>query len=334
MSWIHHIPKVELHRHLEGSIRLDTLCELARDLKIKGITENIQSIRNTFLILEPMKNLEIALLKFRNLQSILASEEILERISYEIIEDAYHSQIRVLELRYSPQFIHERHPHLSYEKIHMAILKGASLAAKTYSIAYGLIGLIARNDDVKIRNRVMDFIIENKETFIATDLADNELGFGVDEFIDDFQRAKKHGLHITIHAGEPALKGAAENIKASIDKLGAERIGHGVQAIHHPEIIDYLIEKQITLELCLTSNYLVQAVPSLEAHPIQKLRERGVKVTINTDDPGPFNISLNNEYEKLHKIFGFTEKDFKEINETALQASFIPDEKKFNAWKL
>ncbi len=328
MSWIHEIPKVELHRHLEGSIRFETLCELARDLRIEGVTEDTDSVKNAFLILEPMKNLETVLTKFRNLQSVLASEEILERISYEIIEDAYHSQIRVLELRYSPQFIHLRHPHLTYEKIHTAILKGVSSATKKYPVTYGLIGLVARNDDEKVRNRVMDFIIENKKDFIAVDLADNELGVGVEPFVKDFQRAKEEGLHVTIHAGEPALKGAAENIIASIEKLGAERIGHGVQAIHHPEIIDYLIEKQIALELCLTSNYLVQAVPSLEAHPIRKFKELGVRVTINTDDPGPFHISLNDEYKKLHKIFGFTKQDFQEINETALQASFISKEQK------
>ncbi len=324
------IPKVELHRHLECSLRLSTFIELAEDLGLE-IPDTIEKIQNEFLVMEPMRDLQSVLQKFTRTQAVLNSEEILSRITYEAIEDAVDEGVRLLELRWAPTYIAQGHANLNFEKILRGIRAGVEMAADL-PIATGFIAIIQRILPVSEAEKVVDFTLEHKDFFVGLDLADNEDGFDPRLFQKPFDRARQGGLHITIHAGEAAIPQAAENVRSAIEVLGAERIGHGLQIARNPEIMNYVCERAIPLELCVTSNWLTQAVPDFSSHPIRKLMNAGVHVTVNTDDPGVFNTDLIREYEILNQTHNFSMADFERCNDVAAQASFIPLLKKQKLW--
>ncbi len=324
------LPKAELHRHLECSLRLSTLRDLAQMAKIE-VPVDPAEFKRKFLVTEPMTDLESVLNKFLVTQKVLSTTEILTRITFEVIEDAVAEGIRILELRYAPTFVQTGHENLSFEEIHRAILKGVALASHL-PIAVGLICIIQRIYSAKESERVVDFAIEHKDSFVGLDLADNEIGFDCLPFAPLFQRAAKAGLKITVHAGESNFPGAPQSVRNAIDQLGAVRIGHGLQIIHSPAVMDYVKEKNIVLELCPTSNWLTNAVPSVGKHPFRHLFDYGIPVTINTDDPGVFDINLQNEYAVLREQFHFTEAEFNRCNDTAAAASFISLEKKQRVW--
>lgn len=324
------IPKVELHRHLEMSVRHSTLRELAPHFDIELPDE--EAFTRRFLITQPMKDLKTVLDKFLDTQLLLADEDILERVTYEACEDAFQEGILICELRYSPTFIMDQHDNLSFTKIHEAIVKGMTRAERDFPIAVGLICTIQRILPLQEAERVIQFAIENKDTFIGLDLADNEKGFDPKPFSPFFLKAKGAGLGITVHAGELRDPESAHNIKDAIEFLGAERIGHGVQTHGNPEVTCLVRDREVVLELCVTSNWLTHAVDSVATHPFRKLMEEGIHTTINTDDPRTFNIDMNHEYQVLRDHHDFSLEDFHRCNEFAKKASFISENKKNAVW--
>lgn len=326
------LPKIDLHRHLDCSMRWSTLIEIANTLKL-DFPKNPEHQQKHFLVTEPMVNLEAVLSKFLIAQKVLASEEILERLAFEVCEDAFNDGVRIMELRYAPTFIADGHTSLTFEKIHQALLKGMNRAKKEMPIAAGLICILQRILPLEKNSRVTDFAIENKDTFLAMDLADNEEGFEPKPFAPLFERARKAGLRTTIHSGEANNPKAPQWIKDSIDVLGAERIGHGIQAIQDPKIMSLLIEKKIPLEVCPYSNYLTQAFKSFESHPLRKLMDQGVLVTLNSDDPGMFASTLTDDYFIAHHYQNFTVEDFKKCHQTSYKYSFISEKEKAKVWK-
>ncbi len=325
------LPKVDLHRHLDCSMRWSTMLEIATNLGLK-YPKNPAEQQAYFLVTEPMNNLEAVLNKFLTTQKLLASEEILERLAFEACEDAFNDGVRILELRYAPTFIAQGHNNLTYEKIHQALLKGIQKAKQSFPIAVGLICILQRILDLKTVDHVTQFAIENKNTFIALDLADNEDGFEPKKFAPFFQSAKKAGLNITVHSGESPDPRAGQWIMDSIELLGAQRIGHGVQAIHHPNVIRALIDKNIVLEVCPYSNYLTQAFKTHTDHPLRKLFELNVPICLNSDDPGIFASLLSDDYMIAQNHQNFSIADFQKCNQTAYQNSFISESEKFKVW--
>lgn len=327
------LPKIDLHRHLDCSMRWSTLIEVAQSLKI-DFPDTPKAQAEHFLVTEPMVNLEAVLKKFLTAQKLLASEEILERLAFEACEDAFNDGVRILELRYAPTFIADGHSHLNYEKIHQSFLRGIERAKRQFPIAVGLICILQRILSYDKVAAVTAFAIENKSTLLALDLADNEDGFEPKPFAELFAAARRAGLRTTIHSGEATHPKATQWMQDSIEILGAERIGHGVQAVHSESLLKLLIEKNITLEICPYSNYLTQAFPSVSTHPLRQLFESGVKVTLNSDDPGMFASTLSDDYllAQQHHNFGISE--FTKCNQWAFDASFISDQEKVRVWKI
>jgi len=330
-------PTVELHRHLEGSIRLETLIEIAKaSSSVHNIPKGNESSywKSIFHIEQPCSNLTEMLDRFWAVQNCISSESIIERITYEMIEDCYREGTRVLEIRYSPKFIQHNHANLSFEGIHGAVMQGLHKAKSKYDMAVGLVGIIDRNLSLDESTTVSNFILQHKSDFVGMDLANDELKFDSKPFATHFQQAKRAGLHVTVHAGESLTdKIFATKVKEAIDLLGAERIGHGVGIITDPSVIDYVKQKGIVLEVCPTSNYLVGVVPSVKSHPIRKLKDLGVKIAVSTDDPGIFNLSLPQELQILKEELKFTTDELQDCNHTALQASFIPQQDKGKYFK-
>ncbi|MFN8846028.1 MAG: adenosine deaminase [Bdellovibrionales bacterium] len=326
-SQIRSLPKIDLHRHLDCSLRWSTVVEVAQDLKME-LPQPPAKARSSFLITEPMANLEAVLNKFLNTQKVLASDEILERLAFEACEDAFNDNVLLLELRFAPTFILDGHPHLSPEKIISAFRKGLNRAEKTYGLSAGLIGILQRIKPIEQSQTTMDFFCDMKSEFIGVDLADNEEGFDPAPFASLFQKAKKSGLRVTIHSGEVPHPQAGQWIMDSINYLGAERIGHGVQAIHHPKVLEQIKKQNVTLEICPLSNYLTQAFPDPASHPLKKLMEAGVKVTLGSDDPGIFASQLTDDYLMAHQHQRLNLQDFKQLNQNAFESSFIDPLKK------
>ncbi|MFZ4402829.1 MAG: adenosine deaminase [Pseudobdellovibrionaceae bacterium] len=318
--------KVELHRHLDCSVRLSTLLELAPQVGI-DIPLSPQQQKDLFLVTQPMKDLESVLKKFLNTQKLFTSTEILERWAYEACEDAFNDGIRLIEFRYAPSFIEEGHS-VGYEKIHQAFVKGIQRAQKKWPLSVGLIATLQRIKSPQLASQIVDFVIDHKEHFVGVDLADNELAQAPAAFAEAFQRARKAGLKVTIHSGESPHPDAAKWITDSIDILGAERIGHGVQVIHSPAVMQTLKDKNIMLEVCPISNQLTQAFARWQDHPFQKLYVLGVPVSINADDPGIFATTLTDDYSVLHQVHDLQLQDFNHINQQALEASFLSESEK------
>jgi len=330
MSSLEKMEKAELHRHLELCLRPDTIWELAPQFGIH--LKSQREFQDRFMILEPMKDLGTVLNKFLDTQKLLASPEILERISFEACEDAYKNEgIRILELRYAPTFIQTGHS-MSFEQIHEAIVKGIERAEKTYPMAVGLICIVQRILPVKEAEKVIDFAIAHKQTFVGLDLADNEEGFDSKPFAPSFNKGRKAGLGITIHSGEAPHPKSPKWVMDAIEVLGAERIGHGVQIYRDESVMKSVRERGVVLELCPTSNMLTNAIPQLVDHPLKKLFDAGIAVTVNTDDPGIFNTNLNREFRIAHEIIGLSMQDLETCAHTAAERSFIPLAKRKKVW--
>ena len=196
----------------------------------------------------------------------------------------------------------------------------------------GLIGLLQRIKSVEDNAFWCDWILERKAHFVGMDLADDEVSYPASPFAPLFQKAKAQGLGITVHAGEPAVPGAAKNILVALDELGADRIGHGVQAIHDAEVVARLAKDGVPLELCPWSNVLTRAVPDLKSHPFKRLMDAGVKTTVNTDDHGVMDISLIQECENLTTHLGVSIDDIRQCNQWAREASFISKQRIQQVW--
>jgi len=330
MSPLEKITKAELHRHLELCLRPDTIWELAPRF---GIALKSQAeFQDRFMILEPMKDLGTVLNKFLDTQKLLATPEILERIAFEACEDVYRNEnVRIVEFRYAPTFIQQGHD-MSFEQIHEAIMRGVRRAEESYPMAVGLIAIIQRILPFKDAEKVTDFAIANKDTFVGLDIADNEEGFDSKPFAPLFARAKKAGLGITVHSGEAPHPKAASWVMDAVEVLGAQRIGHGVQIIQDENVMKIIRDRKIPLELCPTSNMLTNAVPNLKDHPLKKLFDFGVLTTINTDDPGIFNTNLNREYRICREMLGMSEAELEKCAQIAAENSFIPLAKRQKVW--
>jgi adenosine deaminase len=320
------IQKVELHRHLDCSWRHSTLVELAKEFKLIENTD-YSEVENKLLITSPMMDLESVLKKFTQAQKLLKNEDVLTRLTFETLEDAYNDGIRILELRYSLNFI-QGGSGLSYEKIHAALLKGIEKAQKKYPIATGLISIFQRNQSKEHLQKILDFTLQNRSTFIAADLADNETAADPNSFKWLFDKLYEAGLPITIHSGETPDAKAPQRVKEAIEILHATRIGHGIQIFQNQAVIDFVKSKNIHLEICPISNALTRAFANRKNHPFLDLYKTGVSVSINSDDPGIFNTYLSDDYSYLIHHFGLTFEDFSKINKLAYDASFISNSEK------
>lgn len=326
---IQSIPKVELHCHLEGCFRPSTVMELGPALGLPVPQDPLQFQRE-WMITRPLATLQEALRCFVNIQSIWCDEGAIERLTREAVEDAQAQGIRILELRYSPDFIRNGHAHLNFEKIHNSILRGLADVDES-RIAVGLIGIVQKTLSIEAAEYTTDFIIENRDTFVALDFADQDT-HQLAAYRPMVDKARAAGLRLTTHAGEEKSPDAPQHVLDAIRTLGTERVGHGIHIIDDQAVMDIVIDNSIPLEVCPTSNWLTNAVPSTAEHPVRRLLDAGVPVTINSDDPGLFGIDLCHEYGILHTEHGFGAADFDNCNDLAASHSFISIEKKQKAW--
>ena len=319
------LPKVELHRHLEGSLRLDTMQEIAKQHGIT-IPDDVLRLSTLVQIQEQDKfTFQNFLSKFNTLRLFYRSPEVIHRITREAIEDAARDNVKYLELRFTPVALSRAERFPLHDVINW-VIDSTREAADKYNINVKLIASVNRHESSEIAEQVAWLAADHmKDGIVALDLAGNEAEFPSQPFYGIFKEAKQTGLHTTIHAGE---WGPAIHIKEAIEELGAERIGHGVRVLEDENIAAMAREKQIAFEVCITSNYQSGVVESLESHPLVKMFENGMNVTINTDDPSISRITLSHEYYNACDALQMPQYTLKERIVAAAQAGFLPDEEK------
>ena len=314
------LPKVDLHRHLEGSLRLVTLLEIARafDLDLPGTDRlgHMVQINHT----DPLTTQNF-LSKFETLREFYRSPEVIARITEEAIADAAADNIRYLELRFTPVAL-SRVEDFPMNEVMDWVIQGANDAGSKYEISTRLIASVNRHESLELAARVVELAIERREDgIIGVDLAGNEAEFPASPFAPLFQEARQSGMHITAHAGE---WGGPENVDQAINLLGAERIGHGVRIMEDAAVVALAHQRQTTFEVCITSNYQSGVVANLPEHPIKKMIAAGLNVTINTDDPSISQITLSDEYRVACEQIGLSLETLRQRVLAAAQAAFLP----------
>jgi adenosine deaminase len=230
--------------------------------------------------------------------------------------------VRYLELRFTPRAL-SNIINCSYHDVVSWVCQTAVQAARDFDIEVRLIVSMNRHESVAIGDEVLDAAIDHSDQgVVAVDLAGNEQSFSARPFRQLFERALQAGLGVTIHAGE---WGGADNVRDAIESLGASRVGHGVRALEDPTLLPLLIERNIVLEICPTSNVQSGAVADFSAHPLPQLFHQHVRVTINTDDPLVSNITLSDEIERAVTHMSLSLDEVKQLTLLAAQAAFLPE---------
>lgn len=316
---IERIPKVDLHVHLEGAIRPETIWELARSTGIVLPSESFEEfIPHIQHMPEEMRSLKHFLKKFDTTRLILTNSDTLARITFELLQDCHRSNVRYAEIRFNPSRMFMQG--MTEECIRDGLLQGVLQAKQSLGIRSSLICGIARELGTEMAERVTRFALSGVDSYlVGLDLFGDE-AFPSDCYNEYFARAKAGGLHITVHAGEA---GGAENIKKAIIDLGAERIGHGVRIIEDPSVMELAKKHGIYFEMCPTSNYQTGAVDDLSLHPLPYLYRQGLNVGIHTDDPRISNTTLNEEYRIGYEKLQFSLEELVDMVLTTTEHIFL-----------
>ena len=319
------LPKVELHRHLEGSLRLDTMLDVASQHGIT-IPEDVLRLSNLVQVQEEDKfTFQNFLAKFNTLRLFYRSPDVIHRITREAIEDAAKDNVKYMELRFTPVALSraERFP------IHDVIdwvMSSAQEAAKKHGVIVRLIASVNRHESTELAEQVAWLAVEHiKNGLVGLDLAGNEAEFKTEPFYGIFKEARESGLHVTIHAGE---WGPASNVKEAIEEIGAERIGHGVRVLEDKDVVAMVRERGTAFEVCVTSNYQSGVVNSLDTHPLMIMLDSVVSVTINTDDPSISRITLSHEYYTACEDLHMPQNTLRQRIVAAAQAGFLAQNEK------
>jgi adenosine deaminase len=323
------LPKAELHRHLDGSIRLRTILELARRHGLDLGARSVQELARQATVRAPLRDLQAVLESFATLQKVLCSYEAIKRVAFENVEDAHRDGVRLLELRFAPPFI-AAGKDLDNQEIIEAVLDGITLGMESYPVEVGLIGILPRGFDLEVNRKAAEDIIRcsrgghrNAHRICGFDLADAEDTSDPQDFVPLVEAARRAGLGITIHSGENTT---AQAVDTTLDLFRPQRIGHGIRIWGHEGTLQRIREQQVMLELCPTSNWLTRSVPALEEHPLPKLYRSGVEISINSDDPHLFAIDLVHEYEICSRLYGLSRDQFLDINRRTVEHSFLSPE--------
>jgi len=319
-----HYPLVELHRHLDGNVRLETILEIGLKKNIPLPGKSIEDLRPFVQVKEAKPSILDFFKKFEWLTAVMVDYETCQRIAYENVEDARNEGIDYIELRFSPWFMAERNQLDPYSVVE-AVVDGIQCGIKDFGIQVNLIGIISRTYGPEICMQELNALLSQKSQIIALDLAGDEINFPGTLFVEHFKIAREAGWHACPHAGEVA---GPESIWQALHGLGAERLGHAVHAIEDPSLVDYLAANQIGVESNLTSNVQTSTVPDYIHHPLKNFLDHGIRATINTDDPGISAIDINHEYEIAAVQAGLTKEDIFQAQKNALECAFLTTSQK------
>lgn len=323
------IPKTEIHIHLEGSIRTQTIIDIAKEYDLKLPAYEVSELDRHVKVYDQMRDLETVLEAFGIFQDSITSPEIVERIAWELFEDAAKQNIRLFEVRFSPDWAFHGH-NLDWDACLDGLLRAQVRAEQEFDMAIGYIAITSRGMGADSCVKTVDWAIRHREHILGVDLADGELLHPMSDFVKPMRKAKEAGLKVTVHSGEDT---PASAVIDTINTFRPDRIGHGIHSIEDMRAVELIKECNITLEVNPWSNYLTNSVRTIEEHPLKRLFDLGVKVTINSDDPEVLETNLNNEYRIAHEVLGMSMENIAMCNRFAYEASFIAEEKKKRIWE-
>jgi len=314
------LPKTDLHCHLDGSMRLKTILSLAQDQKVKLPADTEDGLARAIHMGEVCKSLEDYLVAFDVTLSVLQTADALYRAAHELAMDAAAENVKYLEVRYSPA-LHQQKG-LKMTTIVDSVLEGLRAAKRETGIKCGLIVCGIRHMSPQTSVRLAELCVAYKNRgVIGFDLAGAELNFPAKDHKDAFQLILKNNVNCTAHAGEAY---GPESISQAIHFLGAHRIGHGTRLREDGDLLNYINDHRIPLEVCPTSNVQTGAVTDLKSHPLKFYFDYGLRVTINTDNRLITDTTCTKEYWLAHQEMGFTLEDLTTIIVSGFKSAFMP----------
>lgn len=318
------LPLIDLHRHLDGNIRLETILELGQRHNLPLPAADVEGLRPHVQITAPQPGVMAFISKMQWAVGVLVDYDACRRIAYENVLDAQKEGIDYVELRFSPWFMAEAH-HLDPAGVVEAVVDGVAAGKRDSGMRANLIGIISRTYGPENAWKELESLLSQQQHLVGLDLAGDEANFPGELFIPHIRRGRDAGWKITVHAGEAA---GPESVWQAIRELGASRIGHGVHAAQDPALLDYLAQQRIGVESNLTSNVQTSTVPDYASHPLKLFLEKGILATINTDDPGISGITLKYEYEVAAPAAGLSPEQIRQAQRNALEVAFLSESEK------
>ena len=313
------LPKVELHCHLDGSLRVSSILDQAKIDNIKLPFKNYDDLTAYFKIGENRGSLEDYIKRFDITLCVMQTPKALSRFAYELIEDVSKENVRYIEVRYSP-ILHTKKG-MALEEALESVRKGLKRGEKDFGVKSGIIVCGIRHISPEASLKLADLAVRYKNRgVVGFDLAGSEENFPAKEHREAFYLIRNNNVNATIHAGEAY---GPSSIHQAIHQCGANRIGHGTRLKEDKNLMDYVIDHRITLEICLTSNWQTRSVRSLHYHPLKYYYQNGMRVTLNTDNRLISDTTLTEEFFLAHRLYQFSLKDFREITIIAMKSAFL-----------
>jgi adenosine deaminase len=319
LELLQRLPKTDLHCHLDGSVRLDTVLDLAKKQHVKLPTFDRGELFNMLYAGEAVASLDDYLRAFDITLSVMQTEDALERTAYELAEDAHKESVRYIEVRYSP-LLHVREG-LRPAQVVEAVLRGLRIAKRELGIRYGVILCALRTLGADQSLRIAELCVAFKNRgVVGFDLAGSEINFPAKVHRGAFQLVIDNNINCTAHAGESF---GPDSIHQAIHKCGAHRIGHGTRLVESGDLMNYVNDHRIPLEVCPTSNLQTRAAKSWDTHPVDFYVDYGLRVTINTDNRLMSDTTVSNELYQCHKHYGWSLQTIKEIIISGFKSAFM-----------
>ncbi len=312
------MPKAELHVHFDGSLRPETILDLARAKGMSLPHSDPEALR-AYMLVDDALDLEEYLQRFTITIALLQTSEAIERVAYEIVEDAARDNLRYLEVRYCPVLSTEGE--LTLDQVLDAQLRGFGRGEREFGVVTRIINCSLRNYDPAVSIEVAECSVAYRDRgVVGFDLAGGEAGRPPSVHREAFDIARRGYLGITVHAGEAA---GPESIAEAIFQCHANRLGHGTRLHEDPALLEYVRDRRILIETNITSNVQTHVVASAAEHPVRDYLDRGLKVTLSTDNWLMSGVSLTDEYWLAHTELGFTRKEIELMIFNAFRGAFI-----------
>ncbi len=319
LDFIEKLPKTDLHCHLDGSLRLETILDLAQRQKVKLPAEDPEKLFNLIYAGDVCESLDDYLKAFDITLSVMQTEESLYRTSYELVEDCARENVRYLEVRYSPMLHQQRDLRLA--QIVEAVIQGLRAGERDFGVRSGVILCGIRSISAESSMRMAELCVAFKNRgVIGFDLAGSEYNYPAKDHKQAFQLILNNNVNCTAHAGEAY---GPESIAQAIHYCGAHRIGHGTRLRENGDLLNYVNDHRIPLEICLSSNIQTRAAPDLESHPLPFFYTYGLRVTINTDNRLMSGITMSSEFDVCARAFGWTLDDMQWLTLNAAKSAFF-----------
>lgn len=323
-EFLRQLPKAELHCHLDGSVRVETILELAQRQKVSLPANDVQGLRSKLVVGQECRSLEDYLKAFEVTLSVMQDEESLERIAYELVADAADENIRYLEVRYSP-ILHTRNG-LRLTRIVDAVNEGLRRGEREFGIETGVIICGMRNINPDVSYQLAELAVAYKNRgVVAFDLAGAETDYPAKNHREAFFLILKNNINCTLHAGESY---GPDSIHQAIHYCGAHRIGHGTRLKEDGDLLNYVNDHRIPLEICLTSNVQTRAARSFEDHPLRFYYDYGLRTTINTDNRLMSDTTVSRELYRAHIHLGFEMEELVDLIIYGFKSAFLPYRRK------